>query len=53
MIACRLFGGIFDYEGKRERLEKVRTELENPEIWKNPAHAQELGRERAQLETTG
>ncbi len=30
----------------------VRTELENPEIWKNPALAQELGRERAQLETT-
>lgn len=33
-------------------MEKVRTELENPEIWKNPALAQELGRERAQLETT-
>ena len=30
----------------------MRTELENPEIWKNPALAQELGRERAQLETT-
>lgn len=26
--------------------------LENPEIWKNPAQAQELGRERAQLEAT-
>jgi peptide chain release factor 2 len=30
----------------------VRAELENPEIWKNPAQAQELGRERVQLETT-
>jgi peptide chain release factor 2 len=26
--------------------------LENPEIWKNPTVAQELGRERSQLETT-
>lgn len=26
--------------------------MESPEIWKNPALAQELGRERAQLETT-
>ena len=49
MSGCRRFGGIFDYEEKCRRLEAVRTELENPEIWKNPAKAQELGRERAQL----
>ncbi len=30
----------------------VRAELENPDIWKNPTQAQELGRERAQLEAT-
>lgn len=30
----------------------VRSELESPEIWKNPAQAQELGRERSQLEAT-
>jgi peptide chain release factor 2 len=30
----------------------VLAELENPEIWKNPPLAQELGRERAQLEAT-
>lgn len=49
MSDCRRFGGIFDYEGKCRRLDSVRTELENPEIWKNPTKAQELGRERAQL----
>lgn len=49
MSGCRRFGGIFDYEDKCRRLEAVRTELENPEVWKNPQKAQELGRERAQL----
>ncbi|BBL70635.1 peptide chain release factor 2 [Methylogaea oryzae] len=46
----RLFGGIFDYDGKRERLAEVRLELENPKVWDNPEQAQTLGRERAQLE---
>lgn len=44
------FGGIFDFEGKRERLEEVVRELELPAIWDNPENAQALGRERAQLE---
>lgn len=52
MSACKRFGGIFDYEKKRQRLIQVRTELENPDIWKNPAAAQELGKERSQLEST-
>jgi peptide chain release factor 2 len=43
-------GGTFDYPGKRERLEEVRRELENPEVWSKPDQAQALGRERAQLE---
>ncbi len=43
-------GGIFDYAGNKDRLEEVNRELENPEIWNNPANAQALGRERAQLE---
>jgi len=43
-------GGIFDYPGKRERLEEVNRELENPAIWNDPKRAQELGKERAQLE---
>lgn len=35
---------------KRERLEEVSRELENPSIWDDPKRAQDLGRERAQLE---
>jgi peptide chain release factor 2 len=45
-----LSGGTFDYPGKRERLEEVRRELENPDVWNKPEQAQALGRERAQLE---
>ncbi|MHB1615820.1 MAG: peptide chain release factor 2 [Metallibacterium sp.] len=41
--------GYLDYAGKRERLEEVNRELELPKVWDDPAHAQELGRERARL----
>lgn len=44
------FGGIFDYAEKKDRLEEVNLELENPEIWNTPDKAQELGKERAMLE---
>jgi peptide chain release factor 2 len=43
-------GGIFDYDAKRERLEEVNRELENPAVWSDPERAQNLGRERAELE---
>ena len=42
-------GGFFEYDRKRERLEEVARELEDPAVWSNPARAQELGRERARL----
>lgn len=42
-------GGIFDYAGKRDRLEEVNRELENPKIWDKPEQAQALGRERSHL----
>ena len=45
-----IYGGIFDYTAKRERLTELQRELENPEIWNNPERAQELGRERARIE---
>jgi len=45
-------GGIFDYDAKRERLEEVERELENPDIWNDPARAQALGRERSLLDKT-
>lgn len=44
------FGGIFDYEAKSERLQVVNLELENPDIWNDPEHAQELGKEKKSLE---
>ncbi len=43
-------GGIFDYEGKQERLEEVSRELEDPSVWEDPDHAQKLGKERAELD---
>ena len=46
----RRSGGIFDYAQKRDRLEEVGRELENPDIWSDQEKAQALGRERARLE---
>jgi peptide chain release factor 2 len=45
-------GGIFDYDAKRERLEEVERELENPNVWNDSARAQALGRERSLLDKT-
>ncbi len=50
MIVFQHYGGTFDYDGKNERLEEVVRELESPTIWNDPPYAQELGRERSQLE---
>jgi len=44
------FGGIFEVDQKRERLQEVQRELEEPALWNNPEQAQRLGRERVQLE---
>ncbi len=43
-------GGIFDYDQKREKLEEVMLELENPDVWSDPERAQQLGKEKASLE---
>jgi len=43
-------GGIFDYDYKSERLVEVERELEQPDVWNEPERAQELGKERADLE---
>jgi peptide chain release factor 2 len=42
-------GGIFDYDTKRERLEEIERELEDPTVWSDPERAQNLGKERASL----
>lgn len=43
-------GGIFDYETKQERLVEVERELEDPTVWSEPERAQNLGKEKAQLD---
>jgi len=45
------FGGIFDYEVKQERLTEVVQLLEDPAVWTDAKRAQELGKERRELET--
>ncbi|WP_420465869.1 peptide chain release factor 2 [Panacagrimonas sp.] len=42
--------GYLDYDTKRDRLIEVKAELESNEVWNDPQRAQNLGRERAQLE---
>ena len=44
------YGGIFDYPGKRDRLQEVVGLLEDPAIWNDAKRAQDLGRERKELE---
>lgn len=48
--APRCLGGTFDYETKKERLAEVELLLGEPDVWNDPARAQELGRERSMLE---
>ena len=45
-----LYGGIFDFAQKEERLTEVERELQEPSVWDQPERAQSLGRERADLE---
>ncbi|MGH8149629.1 MAG: peptide chain release factor 2 [Steroidobacteraceae bacterium] len=45
----RSLRGFLEYDRRRERLEEVGRELEDPAVWSKPERAQELGRERARL----
>ncbi|WP_143005074.1 peptide chain release factor 2 [Billgrantia gudaonensis] len=42
--------GYLDYAEKKDRLEEVTRELEDPDVWNDPDYAQKLGKERATLE---
>ena len=44
------YGGIFDYDHKKERLAEVELELAEPDVWNDQARAQALGKERSSLE---
>jgi peptide chain release factor 2 len=43
-------GGIFDFDQRKEELEEVNRELEQPGVWDDPENAQKLGKERSRLE---
>lgn len=45
------YGGIFDYDHKRERLTLLNQEMEDPKIWDDAKRAQELGREKKRWKT--
>ena len=44
------YGGIFDFDGKKSRLEEVSRLLEDPAVWNDAQRSQALGRERRELE---
>lgn len=46
------FGGIFNYDLKKERLEEVLRELEDPNIWNDQARAQKMAKEKGELENS-
>ncbi|WP_157368909.1 peptide chain release factor 2 [Algicola sagamiensis] len=45
-----LLRGYLDYAFKKERLEEVSRELEDPNVWNQPEKAQALGKEKSELE---
>ena len=53
-MICRtgitIYGGIFDYAGKKDRLEEVIGLSEDPQLWNDPKKAQDVGKERKVLE---
>jgi peptide chain release factor 2 len=48
--AAKNFGGIFDFDGKKDRLTEVVALAEDPAVWQDSKRAQDLGRERKMLE---
>ena len=43
-------GGTFDFSRRKEELEEIVRELEQPDVWNDPEQAQRLGQDRARLE---
>ena len=43
-------GGIFDFDVRKEELDEISRELEQPDVWNDQERAQKLGKERARLE---
>ncbi len=49
-IAVVNYGGIFDYDEKASKLRELNLALEDPDVWNNAERAQEIGKEKRQLE---
>lgn len=45
-----IYGGTFDYQSKRLKLDQVNKELEDPNIWNDQQKMQDLNRQKKQLE---
>jgi len=43
-------GGIFDFDSRKEELEEINLELEDPKVWDDPEKAQKLGKRKVALE---
>jgi peptide chain release factor 2 len=50
LCAAANSGGIFDYDGKKNRLDEVNRLAEDPALWDDPKRAQDIGREKKLLE---
>ncbi len=46
------YGGFFDFDAKRTRLDEITRLLEDPTIWNDSKRTQEIGREKKLLEDT-
>jgi peptide chain release factor 2 len=44
------FGGIFDLDAKKKRLDELAMQAENPALWEKPAEMQKLNKEKSILE---
>ena len=49
-FVLKIYGGIFDYDAKSERLRTVTASLEDPAVWNDPKKAQDLGKEKKALD---
>ena len=44
------YGGIFEVDKKRKRLDELETAMQNPDVWNNHQEMQKLNKEKALLE---
>lgn len=49
-VSARNFGGIFDLDKKKKRLDELAIQAENPALWEKPNEMQKLNKEKTLLE---